>query len=187
MVVGVIVCSIAVGVYISRTGKYILFPTLGTCVFSVGSGLLILLDQNTTYGIEWIYLFVVGCGMGITFPVYTSIVQSSVPPKDMASSVAAVQFIRSIGGSVGVAIFATIINTETNRYMRKTSDYTYSYCKGLQAAFLAGLICSLISFVVAFGIQNDTIFVRPTKTTTTDDKTKGNNNQNGENGKCSRT
>src|SRR5689334_18040862 len=79
----------------------------------------------------------------------------------MASSVAALQFIRSIGGSIGVVIFQAVLNRYYDPHSSKNT--LQDYVQGLQALFLAAFICGLISFVFAFGIQKRDIFVRQPK------------------------
>jgi len=162
MVAGVMLSSISVGIYISKTGKYIIFPTVGMAVFSTGIGLLMLMNENSSYDVQWIYLFVVGAGMGMTFPVFNAIVQNSVPPKDMASSISATTFLRSIGGSIGVAIFGNVLNQVYNSTYNG-NNYKYAYCQALKYVFLSALVCALVSFVLAFGIKNVNLFTRKPK------------------------
>jgi len=164
MVIGVMICSAFSGIYISKTGKFIMFPTLGTAIFSLGSGLLILLQVNTSYDVQWVYLFIIGCGMGTSFPVFASVVQNSVPPQEMAPSVSALQFLRSIGGSIGVAILQNVLNNVTNKETAKGHPWNISYVDGLHAVFLGGLCAALIAFIGAFGIKNVEIFKREAKT-----------------------
>jgi len=51
---------------------------------------------------------IVGAGMGLTMQVMILAVQNSVEYKELGTATSAVTFFRSIGGSVGVAIFGTI-------------------------------------------------------------------------------
>jgi len=168
MVIGTTLCSVSSGIYISKTGKFIMFPTLGTAIFSLGSGLLMLMDVESSYAVGWIYLFIIGCGMGTTFPVFASIVQNSVPPKDMAPSVSAIQFVRSIGGSIGVAILQNVlINVDTQK-LKSGVDSPHAYVDGLHAVFLGGTCASLVAFIFAFAIKNNTaMFKREAKETNT--------------------
>jgi hypothetical protein len=63
------------------------------------------------------YMVVMGIGLGIAQPLYTLIVQNAFPPQRLGVVTAATTFFRSIGGTVGVAIFGTLVN---NRF---SSEY----------------------------------------------------------------
>jgi hypothetical protein len=50
-----------------------------------------------------------GLGMGLLQPVYTLVVQNSAPQSQMGVATASTQFFRSIGSTVGVAVFGSIL------------------------------------------------------------------------------
>jgi MFS family permease len=52
-----------------------------------------------------------GLGMGLLLPAYTVAVQNSAPQKHMGIATATATFFRSIGSTVGVAIFGSILLT----------------------------------------------------------------------------
>jgi hypothetical protein len=56
-----------------------------------------------------------GLGMGLLLPAYTVAVQNSAPPKHMGIATATATFFRSIGSTVGVAIFGNILLTHYHR------------------------------------------------------------------------
>ena len=62
-------------------------------------------------------MVVMGLGLGIAQPLYTLIVQNAFPPQRLGVVTSATTFFRSIGGTVGVAVFGTIVN---NRF---TTEY----------------------------------------------------------------
>jgi len=165
MVIGVMICSTITGVYISKTGKYIIFPVLGMTVFSTGIGLCILMATKTNYWLEALYLFVVGGGMGFSFPVYNAIVQNSVAPQHMASTSAALVFIRQIGGCIGISIFGTLYSRYTTIYFNKYGDNhaAEAQARALHIVFYGALICSLLAFLFSFGIKNVQLFARQSK------------------------
>ena len=51
-----------------------------------------------------LYIVIMGFGLGTTFPTYTIAVQNAVPQGLLGIATSSVQFYRSIGGSLGLAI-----------------------------------------------------------------------------------
>ncbi|MEB3197443.1 MAG: MFS transporter [Candidatus Sericytochromatia bacterium] len=54
-------------------------------------------------------VFALGLGLGATFPVFLLAAQSAVPPSQLGSATALVQFFRSIGGTFGVAVLGALL------------------------------------------------------------------------------
>ncbi|WP_443042995.1 MFS transporter [Streptomyces sp. NBC_00370] len=108
MMGGVVGASIVSGQLISRTGRYKIYPVLGTAVAAVGMWLLSRLDTGTS-GLETgIAQAVLGLGVGMVMSVLVLAVQNSVPPSDLGTATSANNYFRQIGGSVGAAVFGTL-------------------------------------------------------------------------------
>ena len=56
-------------------------------------------------------MVIAGIGMGLLQPVYTVAVQNSAPREHMGAATASTAFFRSIGSTVGVAVFGSILLT----------------------------------------------------------------------------
>ena len=56
-------------------------------------------------------MIVAGFGMGLLQPVYTVAVQNVAPRKHMGAATASTAFFRSIGSTMGVAIFGSVLLT----------------------------------------------------------------------------
>jgi EmrB/QacA subfamily drug resistance transporter len=109
---GLLIASIGSGQIISRTGKYKVFPILGTALLSVGVYLLSHLGVHTSVLMSGTFMFVTGLGLGLTMQVLVLAVQNSVDPRDLGTATSAATFFRSIGGSIGVSVFAAIFNNQ---------------------------------------------------------------------------
>ncbi len=108
---GQIVMGIVVGLLITRTGRYKEFMVLGVLLVGVGQWLLTRLTHWTTpLGIT-LMMVVFGIGLGLVLQQYTLVVQNVVPRSDLGVATAATQFSRSVGSTVGIAIFGTILNS----------------------------------------------------------------------------
>ncbi|HHB6469635.1 TPA: MDR family MFS transporter [Klebsiella pneumoniae] len=100
--------SIISGRIISRTGKYRLFPILGTLLGVTG---MVLLTRITIHSPLWqLYLFtgVLGAGLGLVMQVLVLAVQNAMPAQMYGVATSGVTLFRSIGGSIGVALFGAV-------------------------------------------------------------------------------
>jgi EmrB/QacA subfamily drug resistance transporter len=104
----VLVTSVWSGRRISKTGRYRRFPIAGTILVTVGLYLLSRLGIDTPYWQAAIYMAIIGAGMGLTMQVLILAVQNSVDYKDLGTATSSVTFFRSIGGSIGIAVFGEI-------------------------------------------------------------------------------
>jgi EmrB/QacA subfamily drug resistance transporter len=105
---GLLTASIISGRLITRIGRYKIFPVLGAAIMTLGMILLSLLDVDTTRAQSSLYMLVIGVGIGTVMPVLVLVAQNSAPPRDMGAATSTATFFRSIGGSVGVAVFGAI-------------------------------------------------------------------------------
>jgi len=64
-------------------------------------------------------MIVAGFGMGLLQPVYTVAVQNVAPRKYMGAATASTVFFRSIGSTMGVAIFGSVLLTGYHRDLMK--------------------------------------------------------------------
>ncbi|MGW1259472.1 MFS transporter [Streptomyces sp. NPDC002513] len=108
MMAGVVGASIIGGQLVSRTGRYKVFPVLGSAVAAVGMWLLSRLDVDTPRLQYSVWMAVLGAGIGMVMPVLVLAVQNSVRPADLGTATSANNYFRQIGGSVGAAVFGTL-------------------------------------------------------------------------------
>lgn len=101
--------SLVIGRLVTRTGRYKLYPPLGGAVATVGFFLLSRLGPDASTAQVVVAMVVTGIGMGPMFNTYTIAVQNAVPHQQMGAATAALQFVRSLGGAIGLAAFAAVI------------------------------------------------------------------------------
>lgn len=119
MVVGLLITSTGSGQIVSRTGRWKVFPILGTAITAVGLLLLHQLDENSSTWLMSAYFFVFGAGLGLVMQVLVLVAQNSVSYQDLGVATSGVTFFRSIGSAFGVAIFGTIF---ANRLTGQLTD-----------------------------------------------------------------
>ncbi|MFJ6665097.1 MFS transporter [Streptomyces sp. NPDC091383] len=110
LMVGMIAGTMVVGRIISKTGKYKIFPIIGT-VLLIAAMLLF------HYRVQWdsplpetmAYMALFGLGLSGCMQILTLAVQNSVEPKDMGVATASATFFRQMGGTAGTAIFLSVL------------------------------------------------------------------------------
>ncbi|MFD9003480.1 DHA2 family efflux MFS transporter permease subunit [Streptomyces sp. NPDC059582] len=119
MVVGILLSSTLSGQIVSRTGRWKVFPILGTGLTTVGLLLLHQMDEYSSTAEMSVYFFVFGLGLGLVIQVLILIVQNAVSYQDLGVATSGATFFRSIGASFGVAIFGSIF---ANRLAEQLAD-----------------------------------------------------------------
>ena len=110
LMVGILGASIGSGRVISRVGRFKWFMVFGAFLVGVGLMLHILLQVDTPLWTAALFMFVVGAGLGFLMQPMILAAQNSLSLRDMGSGTSTATFMRSLGGSVGVAIFGAIFN-----------------------------------------------------------------------------
>ncbi len=106
---GVVVSSLLSGQLITRTGHYKIFPVLGCALSAEGMWLLSKLDADTSRQMFGIWSGILGLGIGFVLPVLVLAVQNSVRSTDIGAATSANNYFRQIGGSIGAALFGTLL------------------------------------------------------------------------------
>ncbi|WP_055525899.1 MFS transporter [Streptomyces graminilatus] len=120
MMAGIVGASIVSGQLISHTGRYKVWPVLGTAVAAVGMWLLSRLEADTPRLHYSLWMAVLGTGIGMVMPVLVLAVQNSVRPADLGTATSANTYFRQIGGSVGAAVFGTLFANRLAESLRNS-------------------------------------------------------------------
>jgi MFS family permease len=96
------------GRVISRTGRYKVFPVAGLALMSVGLLLLSRMTAGTSQATASLLLVVFGLGFGMVAQVLTLAIQNTVDRRDIGIATGSANLFRSLGGSVGVAVFGAL-------------------------------------------------------------------------------
>ncbi|MFC4944854.1 MFS transporter [Pseudonocardia sp. GCM10023141] len=110
LVAGIMVASIVSGQVTSRTGHYKIFPVVGTALM-VGAALLLHFQLTVEIPL-WefdLYMLMFGLGLGCCMQTLVLAVQNAVPPRDMGVATASSTFFRQLGGTLGTAVFLSIV------------------------------------------------------------------------------
>jgi EmrB/QacA subfamily drug resistance transporter len=110
LMAGMMTTSIVSGRVIAHTGRYKKWPVGGTAVAAVGMVFLSTMDENTTRLESSLYMLLLGLGVGMVMQVLILAAQNAADFGDMGVVTSAVNFFRSLGGVVGVAVFGAIMS-----------------------------------------------------------------------------
>ncbi|MFF4319811.1 MDR family MFS transporter [Streptomyces sp. NPDC001568] len=108
MVIGLLIASVFSGNFVSKTGRYRIFPIAGCAVMGLGLYLLSLMGPGTSAWLASLYMFVLGTGIGLCMQVLTIVVQNTVDYADLGTATSGVTFFRTLGSAFGTAVFGTI-------------------------------------------------------------------------------
>jgi len=111
LMLSAVVGSILAGQFTHRTGRYKLLAVSGSVLIATGMILFARMDAGTLRGEVVRAMIVCGFGLGLIQPVYTLAVQNSAPREHMGAATASTQFFRSIGSTMGVSIFGSVLLT----------------------------------------------------------------------------
>ncbi|WP_133645175.1 MDR family MFS transporter [Paraburkholderia flava] len=110
MMGGMLAMSVVAGRLISRIGKYRMFPIAGTLLAAIAMLLLATLTIDAPFSVMYAYMALLGCGLGMVMQVLILAVQNTVAPQHMGVATSGATLFRSIGGSVGVAVFGAVFS-----------------------------------------------------------------------------
>lgn len=111
MMVGMMGTSIASGLLITKTGRYKIYPILGTIVTALAMVAFTTLTAETPIWLICVFLFVFGVGLGLIMQVVVLVVQNAVPADEISTATSTNNYFREVGASLGTAVFGTIFTT----------------------------------------------------------------------------
>jgi EmrB/QacA subfamily drug resistance transporter len=110
MMLGIVFGAALSGQILARTGgHYRIQGTAGLLFMVVGLYLLSLVTADSSHAYALSSAILMGFGLGTSFPVYTTAIQNYVPQQFLGVATSSAQFFRSVGGSIGLALFGSFM------------------------------------------------------------------------------
>jgi EmrB/QacA subfamily drug resistance transporter len=170
LMIPMVLVSLITGRVMSRTGRYKIFPVLGGACLTVGMALLATMGTGTSRTTTSLYMVLAGTGIGFLLQMTTTIAQNSAETRDIGTASAAMNLFRTIGGSIGVAIFGSLFtravqgrlpgtgpSPDTTALARLPAAARDAYLHGVATAtqhiFLAAAAVSAAAFLAALLIR----------------------------------
>ncbi|WP_416446879.1 MDR family MFS transporter [Leucobacter sp. HNU] len=119
MMVGMMGTSIASGIVITKTGRYKIYPIVGTLVTAAAMVAMTTLSADTPIWLICFYLFFFGAGLGLIMQVIVLVAQNSVPAEVIGTATSTNNYFREVGASLGVAIFGALFTSRLSEQLGK--------------------------------------------------------------------
>ena len=142
LMLGIVVASTATGQIVSRTGKYKWIAVGGMALATVAMFLFSQMSADTGYWTVVRNMVVMGLGLGVSFPIFTVVVQAAFEPRYLGVATASVQMFRTVGATVGTALMGGLLNY----YMAAQG---LAFTDALDRVFLVGAAAMAGAFVMS--------------------------------------
>lgn len=161
---GCAVTSAVAGIVVSRTGQYRPVMWGAFAVFTLGMGLMTMLDSHSSTALKVVYPLVAAVGLGCLFQTPLIGLQAAMPIKDMATSTSTFGFIRTLGGTVGISIGQAIYSSVLTKKIRSIPGLTMDTSPGALSSSVRhlGAISDPIqraAVIQAYAISISTIWI----------------------------
>ncbi|MFC7264686.1 MDR family MFS transporter [Streptomyces lutosisoli] len=173
--------SMVAGRVTTNSGRYKVFPLVGSVLMIVGLFLLAQMDTETTRLTSGLYMAVLGAGMGCLMQITMLVAQNSVEMKDMGVASSSTTLFRTLGSSFGVAIMGALFNHRVTDVMAERAGalgskiteqsaqldaaslaklpapareaYQFAVSSGTHSAFLLGSVVAVVALVAAVFVK----------------------------------
>ncbi len=122
LMVGLMTGSITSGQVTSRTGHYRIFPIVGSAALVAGMLMLWRLSADSSLVYASWSMAVVGLGIGMNMQTIVLAMQNAVPPRDIGVSTSSATFFRQMGGTIGVAVYLSIVYSIAADHIRSAYE-----------------------------------------------------------------
>ncbi len=108
LLAGLIFSAIASGQIVARVGRYKALMVVSLSLLGLGLFLATNLHATTDRPILWLWMVLMGVGIGPSFAVFTLIVQNAVSPDRIGVATSSLTFFQQIGGTIGLTVATTL-------------------------------------------------------------------------------
>jgi len=159
LMAGTLVTSILAGQLVSRTGKYKLFPIVGTTIVTISLLLISRMTAETSLLAASLYMLLLGLGLGFVMQVLIIAVQNAVDYRDLGVATSNAILFRFIGGSLGTALLGAVLATQLHANVERLMPGTATLDL-ISPQALAGFSPSLRgAYTEAFVVSLSTVFL----------------------------
>ncbi|MDN3496451.1 MFS transporter [Planococcus sp. APC 4015] len=108
-VFGMLVSTLLTGYLASRSGRYRVFPIIGTAVAAVGLIIMAFLPTGLPLWVPMAAMALVGIGTGAFMNLIVAVAQSAAPREDTGTVTATVSLVRQVGSTTATAVIGGLI------------------------------------------------------------------------------
>ena len=156
---GTLATSILAGQLVSRTGRYKLFPIIGTTIVTISLLLISRMTAQTSTLAGSSYMLLLGVGLGFVMQVLIIAVQNAVDYRELGVATSNAILFRFIGGSLGTALLGAILATQLQVHVQRLLPGTAAL-DSISPQALAGLAPAVrAAYTEAFVESLATVFI----------------------------
>jgi EmrB/QacA subfamily drug resistance transporter len=154
---GTVVGSLTAARLMVRVARYMRVP-LAALIFAIAAlGVLAVDPVNPSIARLVFLLFVLGCGVGPMYPMSTIVMQNAVRPHQLGTATGTLNFFRTLGGAIIVAVFGAIVlgsgadagSVTLERLVTGHGDLASAF----RWVFIAAVICLAIAFASLLAVE----------------------------------
>lgn len=109
LVIPLSLATMSTGLFVARTGNFLLPTRVAAVVMTVGTGLFISFGAETSWAKIIMFLIVAGLGAGPLFQAPMIALQSHVRPVDISAAMSAFTFMRSLFSSASIVVGSVVL------------------------------------------------------------------------------
>ncbi|MEU7528548.1 MDR family MFS transporter [Saccharothrix sp. NPDC042600] len=109
LTLGIMTAAGTSGQITAKTGRYKVFPVVGFALMAISLFLFSTIGTDTPVWQPLVMMFFMGAGLGLSMQTLLVAIQNDAEPRDMGVATSSATFFRQIGGTVGTAVFLSIL------------------------------------------------------------------------------
>ncbi|XVV04197.1 MDR family MFS transporter [Actinosynnema sp. CA-248983] len=109
LTLGIMTAAGTSGQITAKTGRYKVFPVVGFGLMAASLFLFSTIGTDTPVWQPLVMMFFMGAGLGLSMQTLLVAIQNDAEPRDMGVATSSATFFRQIGGTVGTAVFLSIL------------------------------------------------------------------------------
>ena len=155
---GATIASLVTARLMIRLTHYMRVPMVGLVVAVTALVTLSIDPAGHSIGEVVLLIFAIGCGLGPMYPVSTIVMQNVVKPHQLGTATGTLNFFRTLGGAIIVALFGAIVlggmsDSSGVMTLEKIAAAHGDMAPAFHWVFIAAAACLSISFVCLFAVE----------------------------------
>jgi fucose permease len=155
---GTVVGSLTTARLMVRLAHYMRVPLAGLLVAIMALGVLAIDPVSQSIARLVFLLFALGCGVGPMYPMSTIVMQNAVKPHQLGTATGTLNFFRTLGGAIIVAVFGAIVLGSGIEGAGIITPERLAAAHGNLApafrwVFIAAVICLAIAFASLLAVE----------------------------------
>ncbi|MFE0172613.1 MDR family MFS transporter [Streptomyces sp. NPDC059002] len=153
LMLGMMGTQLYIGRAVGDGGGYRAYPIAGGAVATMGALALLVADVDTATAVPSALALVLGAGLGCLMQPALLITMNSAEPRDMGAASGTTTLLRTIGGSLGVAVLGSVYTGRVNNALADGQTFRAGVTEGLHGVLIGTAVVCVVTFGVALLIR----------------------------------